>query len=177
MIKMQEAPDWKGQAKATVDYLERMCAESLSAAKIRSHEKAVLEHSAKNLPELAAALAKIIESQREDVPWDSDTAYQIMTQLMLASFFIGTATGLRPETQDYWRKIQSAQARESRSKKPEEIALRAAIEAECGTGPVAHPSKEAERILSAVNGRLQKDGFPKVSKDVVYRRLVKFPRS
>ncbi len=177
MIKMQNAPDWKGQAKATVYYLEGICAESLSAAKIPPHEKAVLEHSAKNLPELAEALAKIIESQREDVPWNLDSAYSIMTQLMLASFFIGTATGFRPEAQGHWRIIQSAHARKSRSEKPEEIALREAIQAECGTGPVAHPSKEAGAILTAVNRRLQEGGFSKVSRDVIYRRLEKFPRS
>jgi hypothetical protein len=39
------------------------------------------------------------------------------------------------------------------------------------------PKKMADSIRKEVNSRLTGAGFPKVSSDVIYRRLKKFPRS
>jgi hypothetical protein len=77
-------------------------------------------------------------------------------------------------------RMQTAYARSERAGSPEEIALRAAIKAERGKGPVARPTKEATAILLDVNKRLRAGGFDEVKLDKVRRRLEDrkiFPRS
>ena len=67
--------------------------------------------------------------------------------------------------------------RDARTNSPEKKALREAIVAERGDGPVDRPTKEAGAILDRVNARLESAGFPPVKIDVVRRQLEKFPRS
>jgi hypothetical protein len=68
------------------------------------------------------------------------------------------------------------QAKAARSHDSEEAILNA-ITTVRGDGPSAHPDAEAGRIVVPVNKRLEKAGWPPVSKDVIYRRLKKYPRS
>jgi hypothetical protein len=167
MLKYEVAPDWKGQAKAIVDYLQRIYAESLSIAKVRPEESAILEKAAKALPEHAAMIAKIIESQRNDIPWDLDSAYQAMTQLMLASFFIGTATGFRPEAQEYWRKLQAGSAQSGNCEKAEvrKLGLREAISRACKnqkvelTGSIGFAESIHPAVCKILNVSLNARGY------------------
>lgn len=58
-----------------------------------------------------------------------------------------------------------------------EAAILNAITTVRGDGPSAHPDAEAGRILVPVNKILGKKNHAPVSKDMIYRRLKKYPRS
>ena len=68
---------------------------------------------------------------------------------------------------------QSKQARSERAKKPRELALNTAIDAEVSGTDISRAYKAAESILSAVNCRLATSGFEPVKLDAVARRLKK----
>jgi hypothetical protein len=65
----------------------------------------------------------------------------------------------------------ASQMRAARANKPEELALREAIEAERQNREVLQPWKMAEEILDSVNQHLVQQNFPPVNVDRIYRRL------
>ena len=104
---------------------------------------------------------------------------QILRYLVLrtieAAFTIGAIVGISESTKQLLKIRQAEVARKARETQPRELALRKAILAERGCGPVLRPAKEAAAILTAVNARLKLDRFEEVNVDVIYRRLKKFP--
>ena len=103
--------------------------------------------------------------------------FESVAELMQGAFLIGALTTRNVAAEKILQVDQAARAREARAQTPKEVALRAAIEAERDAGPVRKPTKEAGRILSPVNYRLQEAGFDPVKVDVIRRRLEKLPRS
>jgi len=96
---------------------------------------------------------------------------------MEAVFDIGACAMTTSSAERFGKEAQAQLARETRARKPEEIALREVIDAVRGKGPCPKPSKEAGYILVVVNERLRAKGLVDVSVDVIRRRLEKFPRS
>jgi hypothetical protein len=105
----------------------------------------------------------------------------LIYELMRASFLIGAHGAITEGAEVYFKpKIErdaelarAANARKKRSESPQELALRKAIVAARGNGPVEKPSKEADSIWNEVNSQLKRDGFKIVKIDVIRRRLEK----
>ncbi len=96
---------------------------------------------------------------------------------MLAAWNLGQAAVIAPEVQQKLAEHKTKKMRDAREATPFERAIRDAVQAEHGEGPVAQPKKEAGAILDAVNIRLKEAGHSPVKIDVIRRRLAKLVRS
>ena len=178
-------------ARAFINTMEEMAKLALSpaAAKVLTAEdREKIEYGQRHLRWAFDELSKWFFDPRRDLkPADQEHGYRVLHQLMCAVFLIGERTTVtesaknvfRPAIESEARVTQASLARQRRASSPKEKALRAAIEAERGAGPVAHPTKEAVRIHDGVNRRLglHDQRLGEVSVDVIRRRLEKFPRS
>jgi hypothetical protein len=122
---------------------------------------------------------------REDEAEATALGHECLWRLMRAAYLIGTHGVIPPSAENYLRAPiafetkaeRAAHARQERAEGSEEQTLLAAILAERGPGPVLQPWKEAYAIRGAVNRQLAASGHEVVEVDVIYRRLLKFPRS
>lgn len=75
------------------------------------------------------------------------------------------------------KKAQTMRNAKAEHRYDREAALMTAIRTVRGDAPSAHPDTEAAKILVRVNKILSEANHAAVSKDVIYRRLKKYPRS
>jgi hypothetical protein len=188
VIAMAKIRDFDRQSNedalnALADYLQDFVEENRSTIiefpESEDHEsdKKVIAQASSAFRRDFNAFVNSIEPIRAENPRHLHHVYEAVHHLIVDVFFIGASRSLTKDTKLHFGKLQAGYARRKRKTSPEEMALAAAIEAERGTGPVSKPTKEAGAILSAVNQRLQENGFPIVKVDKVRRRLDKFPRS
>lgn len=86
---------------------------------------------------------------------------------------------LDPDFKNRRERMKAQVLRDAKSNRrhDHEAAILYAILTVRGDGPSAHPDAEAGRIRVRVNKILEKENHVPVSKDVIYRRLKKYPRS
>lgn len=177
MIRLRQTNSERDQLGAVAEYVD-------------AHARQVLDHPGGPIAEADVAMLNIMRAGMMDELQQlerlfaltlnsvaSEAASQLISKLMLRAHCIGVAAVHSPEAKQWRGAVQAMEARDSRERKPERIALRDAIEAEHVVGPVNRPSKEAAAILDGVNRRLQHAGFEPVKVDRVRRELEKFPRS
>ena len=167
--------DEEDGARGFLDHIEDCIRVALSPENSRilaPENKRELERALDRLRPSFDELAKwFIDPLRETKPSHAMYGYEKLWELLSAVFVGGSRGTVTDSGKNYFDNVKTQKMRDARASAPEEVALRAAIEAERWPGQIEHTWKEASAIRAAVNKRLKSGGFDPVKVGKILRRL------